>query len=309
MTHIVWAEDARPHTIADCVLPNDLKSKLQRYVDDKEIPNLLFVGGPGIGKTSAAKAMCDEVGCDFMFINGSNERGIDMLRTKITGYASTTSFTGGRKVIIIDEADNLTPDCQKGLRSAIEEFEQNCTFIFTANSLSTIIPALQSRFAIIEFKFKSEDKTKMAAKFFKRVQKILDSREVKYEPQVVAEVIQKFFPDFRRALNQLQHYAKGGSIDVGLLSQISDVSIAEVVEFLKMKNFTGMRKWVGQNLEDTSRVYRRIYDEASRFLQPDSVPDAIMILSKYQYQAAFAADPEVQLAACLTELMITCRFS
>jgi DNA polymerase III delta prime subunit len=308
--HLLWVEKYRPHKVEDCILPDALKGTFQEYVNRKEIPNLLLAGSAGVGKTTIAKALCDEVGCDYIVINGSDESGIDVLRNKIKNYASSVSLTGGRKVIIIDEADYLNPNStQPALRGAIEEFASNCSFIFTCNYKNRIIDPIHSRCTVVDFKLNGS-KAKMASQFFKRVEWILEKENVQYEKEVVAHIIKKHFPDNRRILNELQRYSVSGVIDKGILAQVSDIQINELIKAIKEKDFGSARKWVTNNLDnDPVRIYRKIYDSLSEFLKAHSVPQAVLIIAKYQYQAAFCADQEINLVACLTELMVDCEFA
>ena len=308
MEHLLWTEKYRPKNIEDCILPERLKKPFQEYVTQKNIPNLLLTGGAGVGKTTVAKAMCNEIGCDFMIINGSDENGIDMVRNKITNYASSMSFTGGRKVIIIDEADYLSANAQAAFRNAIEEFAGNCSFIFTCNFKNKIIEPLHSRCAVIEFTLKASEKSSMAAQFFKRIQTILSDEEIAYETPVVAELIKKHFPDFRRVINELQRFSKFGKIDTGVLSQIVDVSLNDIMKFIKDKDFGAIRKWVASNDIDPATLYRKLYDNLYDILKPQSIPQAVIILADYQYKQAFVADQEINLVACLTELMVSLEF-
>lgn len=307
----LWAERYRPQKISDCVLPERIKSVFQQYVDNKNIPNLMLTGTAGVGKTTVALAMCKELGLSHMFINSSEDRGIDILRTKIRNYASTVSVKGGRKVIILDEADYITPEAQAGLRGAIEEYSENCSFIFTCNFKSKLIDALHSRCAVIDFTLKSEEKPKMAFHLFERIQDILNKEGVEYDKKVLVKIVEKFFPDFRRTINELQRYGNGGSIDAGVLSQISNITdISALVAHLKNKDFSGMRKWVATNSDaDPSKVFRAIYDGMYSFFKPDSIPQAVVTIAKYQYQAAFVADQEINLVACLTEIMVECEYT
>jgi len=308
MEHLLWTEKYRPKNIEDCILPERLKKPFQEYVTQKNIPNLLLTGGAGVGKTTVAKAMCNEIGCDFMIINGSDENGIDMVRNKITNYASSMSFTGGRKVIIIDEADYLSANAQAAFRNAIEEFAGNCSFIFTCNFKNKIIEPLHSRCAVIEFTLKASEKSSMATQFFKRVQTILSSEEIAYETPVVAELIKKHFPDFRRVINELQRFSKFGKIDTGVLAQIIDVSLVDIIKFIKDKDFGAIRKWVASNDVDPASLYRKLYDNLYEVLKPQSIPQAVVIIADYQYKQAFVADQEINLVACLTELMVSLEF-
>ena len=309
MEHLLWTEKYRPQNVESCILPDRLKQPFQEYVNQKQIPNLLLSGGAGVGKTTIAKAMCNEIGCDFMVINGSDESGIDTFRTKIKNYASSMSFTGGRKVIIIDEADYLNPNStQPALRNAIEEFASNCSFIFTCNYKNRIIEPLHSRCAVIDFGMKNGEKAKMAAQFFKRIQTILQSEKVAFDDKVVAELVKKHFPDFRRVLNELQRYSQFGAIDTGILSQIADVSLSELTKFITTKDFASIRKWVATNEMDSTTLFRKVYDTLYDTLKPTSIPQAVVILADYQYKAAFVADQEINTVACLTELMVSCEF-
>ena len=308
MEHLLWTEKYRPKNIEDCILPERLKKPFQEYVTQKNIPNLLLTGGAGVGKTTVAKAMCNEIGCDFMIINGSDENGIDMVRNKITNYASSMSFTGGRKVIIIDEADYLSANAQAAFRNAIEEFAGNCSFIFTCNFKNKIIEPLHSRCAVIEFTLKASEKSSMATQFFKRIQTVLTTEEIAYETPVVAELIKKHFPDFRRVINELQRFSKFGKIDTGVLAQIIDVSLADIIKFIKDKDFGAIRKWVASNDVDPASLYRKLYDNLYEVLKPQSIPQAVIIIADYQYKQAFVADQEINLVACLTELMVSLEF-
>jgi DNA polymerase III delta prime subunit len=309
MEHLLWTEKCRPQSIEDCVLPERLKKPFQEYVNQNNIPNLILSGGPGVGKTTVAKAMCNQIGCDFMVINGSDESGIDIFRTKIKNYASSMSLAGGRKVIIIDEADYLNPNStQPALRNAIEEFAGNCSFIFTCNYKNRIIEPLHSRCAVIDFALKNGEKAKMASAFFKRVQSILQSESVEFDDAVIAELVKKHFPDFRRILNELQRYSQFGKIDTDILSQIADVSITEIVKNIKEKDFGSIRKWVASNEIDSNTLYRKLYDALYDTMKPQSIPQAVIILADYQYKSAFCADQEINTVACLTELMVNCEF-
>jgi replication factor C small subunit len=306
----LWVEKYRPNKIEDCILPDAIKKSFLEYVKQGEIPNLLLAGTAGVGKTTIARALCEEIGCDYIIINGSDESGIDVLRNKIKNYASSMSLTGGRKVIILDEADYLNPNStQPALRGAIEEFSSNCSFIFTCNYKNRIIEPLHSRCAVVEFKIQNGQKAKMASQFFKRVEWILAQENIQYSKEVVAAVITKHFPDNRRILNELQRYAASGIIDEGILGSVADIQISGLIKAVKEKDFGSTRKWVALNLDnDPVRIYRKIYDALYEFLKPNSIPQAVLILAKYQYQAAFCADQEINLVACLTEFMIECEF-
>lgn len=309
MEHLLWTEKYRPKTIEDCILPDRLKHPFQEYVNQKQIPNLLLSGSAGVGKTTVAKALCQEIGCDYMVINGSDESGIDTFRTKIKNYASSMSLSGGRKVIIIDEADYLNPNStQPALRNAIEEFAVNCSFIFTCNYKTRIIEPLHSRCAVIDFALKGGEKTQMAGQFFKRIQSVLQSENIEYEDKVIAELVKKHFPDFRRTLGELQRYSQFGKIDTGILSQIGNVQLTEIVKHIKDKDFGAIRKWVATSDMDTNTVFRQLYDSLYDLMKPQSIPQAVIILADYQYKQAFVADSEINLVACLTELMVSCEF-
>jgi DNA polymerase III delta prime subunit len=306
----LWVEKYRPSKVSDCILPARLKKVFQEYVDQKSIPNLMLTGSAGVGKTTIAKAMCDEIGVNHMIINSSEERGIDILRTKIKNYASTVSLTGGRKVIILDEADYLTPDAQAALRGMIEQFADNCSFIFTCNFKARLIDALHSRCSVVDFTLTGGEKQDMALQFFNRVQNILKNENVQFDKKVLADLLQKYFPDYRRTLNELQRFAQFGSIDASIQSQLSDIrKMADLIAALKAKDFSLMRKWVVNNSDiDPAMVYRKIYDGLNEYLKPESIPQSVVIIAKYQYQAAFVADQEVNLVAALTELMVDCEY-
>ena len=309
MEEFLFVEKYRPHKIEDCILAERLKAVFQEYVKNGDIPNLMLTGPAGCGKTTVAKAMCEEIGLNHIFINSSEERGIDMLRNRIKGYASTISLTGGRKVIILDEADYLTPEAQAGLRGAIEEFSNNCSFIFTCNFEARLMDALHSRCAVVDFTLKGDEKSKMAAQMFKRLTNICSQEGIEYDKQVLAKIVERYFPDYRRTLNELQRYSTGGSINAGVLAQVDSVKkLEELVSALRSKDFTRMRKWVVTNSDvDPARIYRDIYDGLTEFLKPDSVPYAVVTIGKYQYQDAFVADHEINLVACLTEIMVECE--
>jgi DNA polymerase III delta prime subunit len=306
MEQILWTEKYRPAKVEDCILPDAIKTSFQEYVKSGHIPNLLLSGSAGVGKTTIAKALCNEVGCDFIVINGSDESGIDVLRNKIKNYASSVSLSGGRKVIIIDEADYLNPNStQPALRGAIEEFAGNCSFIFTCNYKNRIIEPIHSRCAVIEFKIQNGQKAKMATAFFKRVEWILAQEKVTYDKEVIAALITKHFPDNRRILNELQRYSASGTIDNGILTNIADFNLNELIKTIKDKDFSAMRKWVTQNLDnDPVRIYRKIYDALYEYVKPNFIPRAVVMLARYQYQAAFVADQEINLVSCLTEFMV-----
>ena len=302
----LWVEKYRPSTIQECILPSRIKQNFQDYVNKKEVPNLLLCGLAGTGKTTVARAICDEIGLDYILINGSDESGIDVLRTKIKLYASSMSLSGGRKVIIIDEADYMNANSlQPALRGAVEEFAKNCSFIFTCNYPNRIIKELHSRTAVVEFKWSKKEKPELATKFYQKILDILNIERISFDEKVVSTLVMKYFPDFRRTLNELQRFASSGTIDESVLANLSDVDIKELVQFLKEKDFQKVRQWVNGNSDnDPNRIFRRIYDSLSELLKPQSVPAAILILSRYSYQSAFAADTEINLLACLVELMV-----
>lgn len=306
---LLWTERYRPKTIEDCILPEAIKATFQEYVNKKQIPNLLLSGTAGVGKTTIAKALCEEVGCDYIVINGSDESGIDVFRTKIKNYASSVSLMGGRKVIIIDEADYLNPNStQPAMRGAIEEFSSNCSFIFTCNYKNRIIDPIHSRCSVVDFKLNG-NKPKMAAQFFKRVEWILQQENIEYSKEVVASVVTKHFPDNRRILNELQRYSVSGVIDKGLLGSTGDIQIKELIKALREKDFGSCRKWVTQNLDnDAAQIFRSLYDNLYDLLTPPSVPQLVLILARYQYQSAFVSDLEINITACLTEIMIDVEF-
>lgn len=309
MEHLLWTEKYRPKKIDDCILPERLKTPFQEYVNQNNIPNLLLAGGAGVGKTTVAKAMCEEIGCDYLVINGSDESGIDTFRVKIKNFASSMSLAGGRKVIIIDEADYLNPNStQPALRNAIEEFAGNCSFIFTCNFKNRIIDPLHSRCAVIDFALKNNEKAQMATQFFKRIQSVLRSEKIDYEDKVVVELVKKHFPDFRRVINELQRYSQFGKIDSGILTHIVEVSIGDIVKYIKEKDFGAIRKWVASNDIDAAVFFRKLYDNLYDVLKPQSIPQAVIILADYQYKQAFVADQEINTVACLTELMVGCEF-
>jgi len=312
MSDFIWVEKYRPQQIDECILPDHIKKTFQDFVNQGEIPNMLLSGPPGIGKTTVAKALCKQLGVDYYVINGSDEgRFLDTVRNNAKNFASTVSLTSQskHKVIIIDEADNTTSDVQLLLRASIEEFSGNCRFIFTCNYKNKIIEPLHSRCSVVEFSIKGKEKVKIAGLFFKRLQQILDTERISYDPPVLAEIINKHFPDWRRVLNECQRYSVSGKIDSGILATFSDVSVNDLIRNLKDKNFPEVRKWVVDNLDnDSSVLLRRLYDSLYGTLVPNSIPAAVLIIAKYQYQIAFVADQEINLLAALTEIMVECQF-
>ena len=306
----LWVEKYRPKTVSETILPDELKKTFQQFVDNKNIPNLLLAGGPGVGKTTIAKAMLDELECDYIVINGSLSGNIDTLRNDIMQFASSMSLVGGRKYVILDEADYLNPNStQPALRNFMEEFSKNCGFIMTCNFKNRIIDPLQSRCSVIDFKIDKSVRDKLAVSFMKRVRGILETERVQSDDKVVAELIIKFFPDWRRVLNELQRYSATGKIDSGILSSLSDNNFKVLVGHLKSKNFTEMRKWVASNLDNEPVVlFRHIYDHSNTLMNKGSVPQLVLTIADYQYKSAFVADQEVNMVACLTQLMAECEW-
>lgn len=304
----LWVERYRPRTLKDCILPADQKKIFEEMISKGQIQNMLLCGSAGVGKTTVARALCEELETDYIVINGSEESGIDVLRTKIKQFASTVSFSGKTKVVILDEADYLNPNStQPALRAFIEEFSSNCRFIFTCNFKNRIIPPLHSRCTVIEFKLPKEDKPKIAAKFFKRASEILLQEKIDTDPKVLAKLIEKYFPDYRRILNELQRYSVSGKIDEGILATVGEVNIQELTNALKEKDWKRMRSWVVNNLDnDPATILRKVYDSVTDHVV--QVPQLILILADYQYKSAFCADQEINLVACLTEIMASVEF-
>ena len=310
MDTFLWVEQYRPKTVDDCILPQSLKNTFKEFVESGNIPNIILSGGPGVGKTTIAKAVLDEIGATSMMVNGSEESGIDVLRTKIKNFASTVSLEGGRKYLILDEADYLNPQStQPALRGFMEEFHKNCGFILTCNYKNRLIEPLHSRCSVIDFTIPKSEKPNLAMEFMKRVEFILQSENVEYDKKVLIEVIQRHFPDWRRILNELQRYSVSGRIDAGILVDMAEINIKELMKFMKEKEFTHVRKWVVNNLDmDAVRLYRSVYDSLYTFLDHSTIPHAVCILAEYQYKAAFSADQEINLLACLTEIMARAKF-
>ena len=307
----LWVEKYRPKTIDECILPKGLAKTFREFVDNNEITNLLLSGVAGIGKTTIARALCEQLDSNYILINGSEESGIDVLRNKIKNFASTVSLTGGRKVVILDEADYLNPQStQPALRGFIEEFSKNCRFIFTCNFANRIISPLHSRCSVIEFKIPKKETPQVATDFLVRVQNILGQEGVKYDTKVIVELITKYVPDWRRVLNELQRYSASGTIDVGILSNSAEIHIDEVIDYIKTKNFTKLRKWVVNNMDnDPHVVFRKVYDKLSDVLTPAGASQAVVIIAEYGYKSAFVVDQEINTVACLTEILHQCEFA
>jgi len=310
MENFLWVEEYRPKDVSSCILPKNLKDTFTEFVESETIPNLILSGGPGVGKTTIAKAMIEQIGATYMMINGSEESGIDVLRTKIKNFASTVSLEGGRKYLILDEADYLNPQStQPALRGFMEEFHKNCGFILTCNYKNRLIQPLHSRCSVIEFSIPKSEKQNLASEFFKRVISILEKEEVKYDKRVIAEVINNHFPDWRRTLNELQRYAISGSIDAGMLVNIGDVNIKELMAGMKNKEFTNVRKWVVNNLDNNPvDLLRVVYDNLYEYVDGSTIPHCVVVLGEYQYKSAFVADQEINMMACLTEIMARAKF-
>jgi len=308
----LWVEEYRPHTLEDCILPKSIKESFEAFRGKGEIPNLLLAGTAGVGKTTVAKALCEEIGASFIVINGSDEgRFLDTVRNKVRQFATTVSLTSGapHKVVIIDEADNTTTDVQLSLRAAVEEFHSNCRFIFTCNFPNKIIDPLHSRCTVVDFRVKNEAKLDLQGAFFVRLKQILKDNEVECEDKILVKLIQRYYPDWRRLINECQRHAATGKINSSILVDIADVSVNDLIRAMKNKEFTTVRKWVVENIDnDPTIIIRKIYDSLYENLKAPSIPEAILILAKYQYQIAFVADQEINLLACLTEVMMSCEF-
>ena len=301
----LWFQKYRPSKVAETILPPNIKDAFQGFVNQDRVPNLILNGQRGIGKTTIAIAMCEEVGADYLFVNASEDSGIDTIRTKIRNFASSYSLSHSQKVIILDEADGLSPNAQGALKSSIEEFSKSCSFIFTCNLLSKIIEPIQSRCSVVDFKINPTEKPKLAAEFYKRCCQILKLEGVEFNKTVVAEVVTKHFPDFRRVLNELQRYSVGGTLDLGILANLNEEVFGELITNLKEKKFSDVRKWVANNSDiDSDTLYRKLYDMAFEVCQPQSVPELVLIIADYAYKSAFVIDKEINTMACMTELMM-----
>lgn len=308
---LLWTERYRPKTIEDCILTDDIKKPFLEMVKTKEIQNLMLCGDAGVGKTSVARALCEETGSDYIFINASESGNIDTLRTKIRNFASTVSFSGGKKIIILDEADHLNPQStQPALRGFIEEFSKNCRFIMTCNYANKIIEPLHSRCSIVHFRIPSKQKSELAKKLMIKVKGILDENGITYDDKTLAQLILRYFPDFRKIIGQLQMYSVSGNIDSGILARDTELDIDVLFDAMKKKNYTDVRKWVALHTDiDSNLIFRKIYDRLSEYLEKASIPPVILILAEYQYKMAFAADPEICLAACMAEIMMNASFT
>ena len=310
MNEFLWVEKYRPQTISECVLTRDLYKTFTQIIEQGEIQNMMFTGTAGTGKTTVARALCNVLDLDYIIINGSEESGIDTLRNKIKQFASSVSLSGGYKVVILDEADYLNPQStQPALRGFIEEFSANCRFILTCNFKNRIIEPLHSRCSVIEFAIPKGEKTALAGAFMNRIMNILKAEVINYDEQVLAELIMKYFPDFRRTINELQRYATFGKIDSGILVNASDITIDTLMESLKLKDFKKMRQWVADNIDiEPASMFRKIYDNMNDFVEPQSIPQLVLILADYQYKNSFVADHELNMVACLTEVMAGVKF-
>ena len=310
MQEHLWVEKYRPQTLTECILPSQLKQDFSQILKQKELQNMLFTGTAGTGKTTVAKALCNELNLDYIIINGSEESGIDTLRNKIKQFASSVSLEGGYKVVILDEADYLNPQStQPALRGFIEEFSANCRFILTCNFKNRIIEPLHSRCSVVEFAIPKGEKEAMATHFMQRLQHILGIENIEYENEVLAELIMKYFPDFRRSINELQRYSVSGKIDSGILVNVNDISVNDLMNHLKIKDFRKMRQWVANNIDiEPAAMFRKIYDNATEYVDPQSIPQLVLILADYQYKDSFVADHELNMVACLTEIMAGVQF-
>lgn len=305
----MFTEKYRPHKIEDCILPDEQLKTFQQYVKLGQVQNMLLCGTAGVGKTSVAKALCEELDCDWIYINASEETGVDVLRTKIKQFATAVSFDGKKKVVILDEFDRASPAFQDAAKAFFEEFSGNCRFILTTNNKHKIIEPILSRMKVIEFKLEKSDKPKMAARFMQRVKEILAIEQVEYDEKVVAQLLMKYFPDYRRVLNELQYYSLNGKIDEGILANVKDVNIKDLMKSLKEKDFKQMRQWVVNNIDsEPSMIFRKIYDSASDYVKPQSIPNLVLLLADYGYKSSFCSDQEINLVAALTEMMVNLEY-
>ena len=312
MKDFLWVEKYRPKKVSDCILPDTTINVFKGFVDQGEIPNLLLSGTAGVGKTTIAKALCEEIGASYIIINGSDEgRFLDTVRNRVRQFATTVSLTSGaaHKVVIIDEADNTTNDVQLSLRTAVEEFHNNCRFIFTCNFINKIIEPLHSRCTVVDFRIKPDESQKLQASFFQRLMQILASEKVKYEQKVIAKLIKRYYPDWRRLINECQRYAATGNIDSAILVDVADVNLDTLLKALKSKHFSVVKNWVVQHMDnDPTMVMRKIYDSLYDVLKPSSIPEAVLIIAKYMNSIPIVPDQEINLLACLTEVMMSCEF-
>lgn len=308
----LWVEEYRPHTIDDCILPVSIKNSFKGFIEQKEIPNLLLCGSAGVGKTTVAKALCDEIGASYIVINGSDEgRFLDTVRNKVRQFATTVSLTSGaaHKVVIIDEADNTTQDVQLSLRTAVEEFHSNCRFIFTCNFPNKIIDPLHSRCTVVDFKIKNGESDKLQAKFFLRLKTILDDNQIEYDDKILIKLIRRYYPDWRRLINETQRHSSNGRLDTSVLIDIADINLDDLVRSLKNKEFTTVKKWVVENIDnEPALIMRKVYDVLYEHLKGPSIPAAVLIIAKYMRDINIVADQEINLLACLTEIMMECEF-
>lgn len=306
----LWTEKFRPKTIEQCILPVELKQTFQQFVNDRNIPNLLLTGKPGVGKTTVARAMLEQLECDYIIINGSLYGNIDTLRNDIMTFASTVSFSGGRKYVIIDEADFLNPNStQPALRNFMEEFSRNCGFILTCNFKNRILEPIHSRCSVVDFNIPTSERPRLAAQFFKRAMSILEEQNVEYDQKAVAEVVQQYFPDWRRVLNELQRYSATGKIDSGILNSMSDETMKSLVNSMKNRKYSEVRLWVAEHLDiDPNTLFRKFYDYSNEMFEKDSIPQLVVLLADYSYKQGFVADQEINTVACLTEIMVDCKF-
>jgi len=305
----LWVEKYRPQTLSDCVLPKELKATFSEMIKGGELQNMMFVGKPGCGKTTVAKALCNDLGCDYILINCSEDGNIDTLRTKIRGFASTISLTNAKKVVILDEFDySNAQSIQPALRGAIEEFAANCRFIMTCNWKYRIIEPLHSRCTEINFNIQTGETSTLGLEMYKRACKILTAENIEHNNDAVRQLVIKHFPDFRRIINELQRYSVSGKIDIGILSEVKDVDVAKLIAFMAQKNFKAVREWIVKNLDNSTDIFRKIYDNLQEMLAPSSIPQAITIIAEYQYKSAFVADQEINLTAMMVEIMMNCEF-